>query len=48
LTLACLQASIMARRSSDEIAMGFSQRTCLPALAARMVYSACKLLGRPM
>ena len=31
--------------SATLVAMGFSQRTCLPALAARMVYSACMELG---
>ena len=33
-------------QSATVVAMGFSQRTCLPALAARMVYSACMELGR--
>src|SRR5271154_1547238 len=43
--LAALQASIMARESATLVAIGFSQRTCLPALAERIVYSACMLLG---
>ena len=36
----------MCRQSSGVLAIGFSHITCLPALAARIVYSACMLLGR--
>ena len=32
----------------DVTAIGFSHSTCLPALSARIVYSACMLLGRMM
>ncbi len=38
----------MASQSATELAIGFSQSTCLPACAARMVYSACMLLGSAM
>jgi hypothetical protein len=39
------QASIIRRHSSTVTAIGFSQRTWTPALAARIAYSACRAFG---
>ena len=36
----------MASPSATVVHMGFSHSTCLPARAARMVYSACIEFGR--
>ncbi len=41
-------ATIIRSHSSSVTAKGFSQRTCTPARAARMVYSACMELGSAM
>jgi len=41
-----LQAATIASASATLVDIGFSQSTCLPALAARIVYSACIELGR--
>ena len=43
---ACLHAAIILSQSSTVNAIGFSQITSLPALAARMVYSACMEFGK--
>jgi hypothetical protein len=45
LTLAASAASIMSWHSSTVIAMGFSQKMCLPARAAIKAMGQCKLLG---
>jgi hypothetical protein len=42
------QASTMRSASADVVASGFSQRTCLPASAARMVQSAWRWFGSGM
>ncbi len=44
-TPACLQAAMMASQSSTEVAIGFSQITCLPAPAAAMQCCAWRLFG---
>jgi hypothetical protein len=43
--LASLQAAIIASHSATETAMGFSQITCLPALAAAIVSRMCSEFG---
>ncbi|XXU82670.1 hypothetical protein WMF21_33360 [Sorangium sp. So ce1099] len=45
---AFLHASIISTHSADVLAIGFSQSTCLPAWAARSVYSWCMLFGSTM
>ena len=42
------QAAIICSHSALEVAIGFSQRMCLPASAPRTVYSACIPLGSTM
>ena len=41
-------ASMMASISATLRAIGFSHRTCLPALSARMVHGACRWFGSEM
>jgi hypothetical protein len=38
-------AATICSHSSTVLAIGFSHSTCLPALSARIVYSACMPLG---
>jgi hypothetical protein len=45
LTRAALQAAIIASAVATSVDIGFSQSTCLPALAARIVYSECIEFG---
>src|SRR5207249_10369673 len=45
-TPAFRQASTMVCACTALTASGFSHSTCLPACAARMVHSGCRLLGR--
>ncbi len=47
-TSARRQSSIIPAASAVSRASGFSQRTCLPAWAARRVHDACRWLGRGM
>ena len=42
------QPSTMCCASAELMASGFSQRTCLPAAAARNVHGACRWFGRGM
>jgi hypothetical protein len=45
---ACLHAAIIFSQSALDVAIGFSHNTCLPAAAARIVYSACIVFGTAM
>ena len=45
LRFACRQAAIISSQSRTEFAIGFSQKTCLPARAPRIVWSLCRELG---
>ena len=47
-TRALWHASTIALQSATLVAIGFSHNTCLPAFAARIVYSACIEFGSAM